>query len=863
LRLLCIVMAIALLPTFSGSALVWAPITLDGVFTDWSPVFDSSENCVYDVTGDAGNTNADITVAAVTGDDTYLYHYFRRAAATGGAAPTFVVFLDLNGNQYMESTDRVMQYRLTGGNTFSSAALYRYAPANTTTGDVMGGTMPGTWNTQITFGTPPYSGYGEDGGAQFEGRITWTALGISPKSPISVQFAAQQGSTTDYTGVATLRSYGVTVEPDQSIGKAAGDTAVYTHTVKNTGNSPATFSITATPSHNNWTAVLSQTSVYLLAGQSQSVTVSLTIPANAADGARDTMTITATESGGRATESATDITTVGAILVVPDRAGSIYPSGTIVYDNTITNTTGSPLDVTLTASSAHGWPASVWLGGTDVTGATVPIGTSITVQVLVAVPDTTALGTVDVATVEARASASVRAKGYDTTTVRAALDVSPDNALPAGAGTSVLYRHTITNSTAEERTFTLTANSVKGWNPTVLASDGFTPMPSVTLPAYGGSVQVIVRVTVPAGTPLLVGGVPNQDTTTLTASCSAPSALTDTATDVTTVTSLATYGISGFGTPLNTFDLGDRVYARGMGLTPGNTMTFVWSDPADVDVSTSNARVDATGIAQSSYNIGTALSNIGTWTVRLYNGTTLVDTKQFYVGYKASISSLAATGGDLPNSLVNVSAAVTNSGAAALNGTSVYYRIWWDADGNSAPSVGDSYVEQSGAWTAVGSGSGYTKITSGVNAAPGVTVPDSWSVSNNDFRESGTYMLTAVWMSGGAIVDERTTTFFAVPGVPALSVSVSQSLIDFGAIQPGVAYSQPLTVGVTALVNYTLSADPAAGQVGQLGLSHSFTAADGSPTSLLNYPDTVSILVPWTTDPGSYAASITYTIVAR
>lgn len=864
---LCAVLVFALLPALPGLGLVSTTITLDGVFTDWSPVYDDAANCQYDITGDAGNTNADLTLVASTWDTTYLYHYFRRAAATGGAAPTLAVFIDLDGDQRMETGDRVLEYRLTGGNSYSGATLYAYVPADAANGDAMGGTIPGTWPTQITFGTPPYLGFGEPSGAQFEGRITWTALGVTAGSPIALQFAATQGSTTDYTGVVSLKSYGVTVTPDNAAGAAADSTVIYPHTIKNTGNTPSRFDITATSSK-GWAVWVrrasdQQTITYadLAPGATLDIEVAVVVPPNAPGGTRDTTTVRARHQIAGVEDSATDVTTVGPLLVVPDRSGSIMAGGTIVFENTIMNNTANTYTVSLSAVSDKGWTANVWnsLGTAQITSIDLAPNESKTVTVRVTVPAGTASGTSSVTTVEARAVgfANVRGKGYDTATVRPELDISPDNAYPAGAGTSVLYRHTVTNSSAEDRTITLSASSGMGWPVAVLAADASTPLVSVALPAYGGSAEVVVRVTVPAGT-----AVPNTDTTTVTARYGA--GLAETATDVTTVSRLATYGISGFGTPQDTFDLGDRVYARGMGLPPGSTMTFRYSDPSGAVISTSSAKVDATGIAQTSYNIPSALTGLGTWTVTLLNGTTVVDSTPFYVGYKATISALAASGGDVIGTPVSVTATLSNTGVVALTGTTVDYRIWWDDDGSGTLTAGDSYIAEDGTWTPIGTGTGYTMRRTGVTVtAPNGTFSDAWSVPNDDFRQSGMYRLTATWSSGTQI-DERTTEFFAVPGRPALSLTVSKTSVDFGTVEPGVTYTDPgIAVHVSSLSDYALQTT-LGGQYAELGLASSLAAEIlGAVTDDTGYTDSISITVPWATNPGAYSANVTYTIVAR
>jgi len=116
----------------------------------------------------------------------------------------------------------------------------------------------------------------------------------------------------------TVAEFGVTVTavPD-AITETVGTTVTYTVNVSNTGSVTDSFSLSATG--NLWPTNLSAASITLGAGQSGSVMVSVEIPAGAADGAMDTVTITAVSDGDGSTTDSVDLTTTA---VVPPPPGS-------------------------------------------------------------------------------------------------------------------------------------------------------------------------------------------------------------------------------------------------------------------------------------------------------------------------------------------------------------------------------------------------------------------------------------------------------------------------------------------------------------------------------------------------------------
>ncbi|GAV31811.1 hypothetical protein emb_1d0628 [Coriobacteriaceae bacterium EMTCatB1] len=868
--LAALLVAVLLAPALPSVALVRTTITIDGAFADWARVFEDPANCVYDATGDSSSSNTDLTVLASTYDDTYLYHYIRRAATGGGAAaPRYTVYLDLDGDGRLKNTDMAVVYKLTGKNTFSSGTLYRYVPSDVTNGDPMpgdAGKPAGSLGAQVT---ATIAGAGAPGGVELETRIPWSALGVPADSPVGMQFTSDLGSASDSSDVVSLRRYGVSLEPDRASGASADTTVTYVHTLTNLGNTQATFNLAA-DSSKRWQATITLastgqpiTSVTLAAGASVEIAVLLRVPANAADGTRDTLTVTATHAQKTdVADTATDVTTVGPVLIIPDQYGSMAPGQTITYRNTVTNNTDETRTITLTASSDKGWAAEIrdGSGASAVTSLTLSPRQSTVITVLVTLPASAPLGTVNVTTIAGQVvgAPNLKGKGYDTTTARPALSVAPVAAsAPAGAGSAVWYRHTVQNSWPTTRTISLSATSSRVWPVQVLAADGLTPITTLTLGPNGGAADLVVRVRVPAGT--AAGTV---DDTTLTCTAGPHTA---TATDRTTVSSLATFGVGGFGAPQDAFQLGDTVYARGMGLTPGTQVRFQWTDPSGTVVRTSKLiNADSTGIAQDAYVIG-ATAPVGTWTVTLLSSTgTVIASSPFYVGYRARVAAMSVAGGDAIESTLTVSTTLANEGAVPLAGTTARWVIWRDEDSDGAFGPGDGYLAPDGSWATYGSGAGYTHEATGIAVGSGSQASLTWEAPTMGLPIAGEYHLSAVWStSTGMTIAQRETVFTAVPGSPWIELTLSETSVDFGDVVPGVVYERPnLGVLVRANVAFDL-VQTLSGAVSSLGLSAQLGSLFSQASGERAYTDAIRIDVPWDTDPGTYTASVVYTVVAR
>jgi hypothetical protein len=649
-------------------------------------------------------------------------------------------------------------------------------------------------------------------GIECEARVAWSDLGfadtLSSPPPISMHFVCANGEDfgtanktslwpDDYKntngqleeenqgqvednvkGLYWLLGRSVLVSPDHYLGASADTTVTYAHTIRNGGNADDTYDLALSSSQGWNTAVTTLdgspvSSLDLAAGESTTVVVAVKVPAGTADGTQDTTTLRATSQADPSiSDTASDVTVVGAVVVVPDQSGSMAPGQTITYEHTVTNTqpTGGTFD--LTATSSLGWTTSVSdAGGSPLSDVTLASGESTTVVVSVTVPAGATVGLQDVTRLRAslQGDPTTYGEARDTTTVRESLTIEPDRASFSGANATVSYGHTITNSWPSTRTVSLSAVSSEGWPYTFYAADGVTEVTTVDVGPNGGTADIIVRLFVPSG--VSYGDV---DTTVVTAEApdGAGSSHADTATDITTIRQLATYDGGGYVNQEDEFVLGDTVYGRAMGLDPKDDVFFVWRDSDGTITRTSPTfRVDTQGMAFDEYE--TLESDpVGAWSLELYaDGDTPgvdapLETSYFTVSFDAEITALTATDAATVGALTTVNCSTVNNNTATITDSTMNYVIWWDDDGDGVFGAGDIYMDSSGAaQTYSGSGVVSSHLTTGITVAGGATWSDpGWSMSNSQFPNQGTYRVTATWnTSGGTLIDEATTEFYSIP----------------------------------------------------------------------------------------------------
>jgi hypothetical protein len=97
--------------------------------------------------------------------------------------------------------------------------------------------------------------------------------------------------------------------------------------------------------------------------------------------------------------------------------------------------------------------------------------------------------------------------------------------------------------------------------------------------------------------------------------------------------------------------------------------------------------------------------------------------------------------------------------------------------------------------------------------------------------------------------------------VLTVTTPAASQTVDFGNVVPGTAYgSQAVTLTVQSNKTYNVSSSVVG--AAPLGLTTSLANSSNNPrTAGQGYTDNYNISVPWSTDPGNYTATVTYTVV--
>ncbi|MBU4556438.1 MAG: hypothetical protein KJ747_06165, partial [Actinobacteria bacterium] len=743
--------ALLLMPASIASGIVSTTITIDADFGDWAGVRGDAANTVHDTQLSdpdpdwPGQPDRDTYLCNATWDSQYLYLAYRRTAG-GTKAITFTAYIDRGADGLLQNTDVVAWW--TVGQSTSSRYADAHAPSPTAGifqynqaidgkggpfvhpgGDPMGhdGETPDGWANVQSGNLPPtqpMDGWFADNGIEFEGKVAWSDLGVAAGSPIAIHFANANGESfgvkwtpsntykvigggnvleenrgqieDNVDGLWWLRSRGLEVSPDNAQGAKPGETVIYTHTIKNTSNTADTINLSTLPG--GWPAIITDTSgnpissVNLAAGASTTMQVRVTIPVGAADGSQNVTTLIGnSQTDPAVTDSATDTTFSGRVTVTPDRSGSMAPGQTITYRFTVGNNLPGAGVYDLGALSALNWTTRITdTLGNQIANVSLAGGESREVLVSIDVPLGAAVGIQDVTRLTAtlQGQPAVKATATATTGVLGPLLIEPSRTGFTGAGTTIDYLHTVTNSWPTSRTATLGFTSPHSWPVKFFKTDGVTEITSLDLGPNGDAQGFITRVYVPTG-------VAANTVDAMQVSATA-NGLTVSVTDTTTIRRLATYKDVGYTDYSTEYTLGESIYGRATGLASGSVY-FKWYDAAGNLVRTSPVRtVDTMGMAFDTCP-STLTQPTGGWRCELYNNSnTLLETSSFNVRWNAEITALSASDAPTVGSTVAVSSSVRNDNTQVISNSTMTYTIWWDENGDGVFGANDTYIDSAG-----------------------------------------------------------------------------------------------------------------------------------------------------------------------
>jgi putative transposon-encoded protein len=352
---------------------------------------------------------------------------------------------------------------------------------------------------------------GESAGVVDVITVTATSQGPSSKSDFVV----------DTTTVAAVLD--VDIEQDESGSADPGATAIYTHTVTNTGNKSEKFNISAS-SDQPFVTRVSPTSLTLNKDESGLVRVEIDVPGAAGSDIEDETTVTAaSDTDPNVKDSVTDTTAVNqvyAVKIVKNENSTELPGATVVYEHTVTNMGNGTDTFDITAISNQGFtttvPDPIVLGR----------GLSEKFEVSIKIPAGEAAGVIDKMTVTATSGGPGGKSDdvVDTTTVAEVLgvDIKKNESGSADPGTTAVYTHTVTNQGNGTEKFNLTASSNQSFVARAVPS-------SLTLnKGATGLVRVEIDISESADSNI-------DDKTTVTASSDTDAKVKDSVIDTTTI----------------------------------------------------------------------------------------------------------------------------------------------------------------------------------------------------------------------------------------------------------------------------------------------------------------------------------------
>ena len=280
-----------------GGGATLKTITVDGNPNDWGPVLSNSNqvtldgewaNCPTSTDKDYTNVTGcqsrsisgrDLAVFAWTYDpagtsNPNIYLYVKRFGSATNTQ-TFYFYMDTDGNQRMDTGEKVYQVQLSGSNRRTDGTLYTYTAVDSINGDPLvapaGYPYPGYADGYTVVGSigSPQSIYstvtgGFADGTGFEARIPWSSVGVPPGTPIFFHVSSTNnanpgqvpasiddnlGGVNGGAGAFAFYLVGVTPDRTSTVNPSNPTVVEYLHDVSNNGTLPDRYDLTAFSSY--------------------------------------------------------------------------------------------------------------------------------------------------------------------------------------------------------------------------------------------------------------------------------------------------------------------------------------------------------------------------------------------------------------------------------------------------------------------------------------------------------------------------------------------------------------------------------------------------------------------------------------
>ncbi|MEM4366544.1 MAG: CARDB domain-containing protein [Candidatus Anstonellales archaeon] len=598
-------------------------ITIDGDVTEWAPVLLNLNNYVADEHGsadaDTGITaDRDFKLFAYTYDSNYFYFYFDRLT-TGNNVVSALVYIDYDLDGYMNSTDKVVEFRWQGNVRTYDAYIYNYIPSSTA--DKMNGSgfdMPGSITLNAT-GESNMLG-GTSSGLKLEARVAWSLLNLSSPKPFLFQAASSRGTNLpsqleDNIDVISSDSEWIEFLPNYTKAGLPGTSIYFVHDIMNCGNVNLVIDLNnlsalgwnITLYYPNGTMITDTNSngipdIFLNENGSTSIILKLDVPLSASFGTIETASVEAFY-GNKSLGMVADNLIISSLVITPPLRQLSSTNGSTVLTNfTVTNYQSSIDIVEINTTSPNGWAISLYyengtaLSDTDSDGV-IDLGTFLPSEskifiLMVSIPSGVSIGTIDLIniTINSSFNSTLSSGALANISVRKRLTIDPDYNRSVGIGSYTVYPLIVTNNWNESDTIDIFNTSTMGWGGvfynadliTLLAdTDGDGLIDVGKLAPFGGSYTLYLRVSVP-----ISATEASSDIRYAYANSSLVPSIYDTSRINTTAAKIVTFEDPSFLTPRSLFQIGSTVYAQAYAITVNNVY-FRWIDPTSTIIKTS------------------------------------------------------------------------------------------------------------------------------------------------------------------------------------------------------------------------------------------------------------------------------------